>query len=94
MILMEFLFLASAIQCNRPNAENDPALWSLYKCSVTMEKQQMLQLDWNCHPFCNANIWMGQNSLFTCSLLSWSQLATSTSLWVCKFRIYWISGQI
>jgi len=42
---MEFLFMASAIQCNRPNAENDPALWSLYKCCVTVEKQQMFHLD-------------------------------------------------
>ena len=37
--------MAEAIQCNQSNAENDPALWSLYKCGVTVEKQQTFQLD-------------------------------------------------
>jgi hypothetical protein len=44
-MLKEFLFIASLIQRNRPNAENDPAVRSLYKCGVTVEKQQMSQLN-------------------------------------------------
>jgi len=41
---MKFLFMASVIQFNQPNAENDPAVWSLYKCGVTVGKQRMFQL--------------------------------------------------
>ena len=72
----DFCSWLQAIQCDWPNAKNDPAPWSSHKCSFTAEKWQTFEQD-------------GTAFLLDAVCCPKVRLHTSTFLQLCKFRFYW-----